>query len=470
MLDPKAPPESLEDHDEDPDRAALKWLHQRSGEVELLISAALLFGLLQLPGRMQGWWEGVSPTLPGNVSVLVFLVYFYVRVMVVTLLTGFALHLVARAYWVGLVGLDSVFPEGIDWDRVKYGPIAKDVYRERMKKLPAMIRSADNFGSLIFSVAFLIIIMFVFSIVFGSVFGAVSWAISRWLLPGVQAATILVVMAIVLGTLPGLAIGLEKLRGERLDPEGRLAGMIRKTIAVYYRISGGGLYLPIQFTLFSRIKKTIVWPASVLIFAGLLATLGANEISRANGLRYAGDARLPAQPGTRAVVLDHFADTRAPHASAPYIQSDIIDGPYIRLTIPLSAVVWMDRLEQACPELEPMGEVGFVQADAAAERPSPAAEANLLRCFGLVWTIALDDEALDPEWDLLWTRSQGPSAIVAYLPTADLRPGSHVIEVVRAPDPADLEDASDSVPGDSAADGAEEAAPPRARYFIRFRT
>ena len=109
------------------ERQRLEWLHERSGEVELLISAALLFGLMQLPGRLETSWNAINPTLTEGSGVMVFLLYFYMRVMAVTLIGAFALHLVTRAYWVGLVGLDSVFPEGVDWDRVNHGPVAKGV-------------------------------------------------------------------------------------------------------------------------------------------------------------------------------------------------------------------------------------------------------------------------------------------------------------------------------------------------------
>lgn len=60
----------------DADRARIEWLHERSGEVELLISGALLFGLLQLPGAMEGWFDRVSAGLARDSAVVAFLVYF----------------------------------------------------------------------------------------------------------------------------------------------------------------------------------------------------------------------------------------------------------------------------------------------------------------------------------------------------------------------------------------------------------
>lgn len=34
-----------------------------------------------------------------------------------------------RGFWIGLLGLESVFPEGIRWDRLKLGPATIKRYR-----------------------------------------------------------------------------------------------------------------------------------------------------------------------------------------------------------------------------------------------------------------------------------------------------------------------------------------------------
>lgn len=480
-----APPSSDTDSEHDPDRARLQWMHDRSGEVELLISGALLFGLFQIPGRMSAWWDGVNAVLTVDSVYLVFLLYFYVRIMVLTLIAAFTLHVAARAYWVGLIGLDSVFPEGVDWDEVKYGPLAKSVYRDRMPTLSKLARKADNFGSAIFSVAFWVITIFVFSIAFGTVFGGLSWLLTRTILPGVPAENILIAFAVLLGLLPGLAITIEKVMGDRLDPESRLAGVIKGVLRVYYRASGGALYLPIQFTLFSRIPKKVVWPAAIALFGGLVAVLVVGESNRQGARRYSPAELLPDRPGARAVALSHFADTRESANPSPYIQSDIIEGPYIRLTVPLLALQYVDRLRAACPDLGPMGTRGLTGTTATDTPPEEAAEAALLDCLGMVWTVTLDGAPVTAEWDYVWTTGRGPSAIVTYLPTAELKAGVHVIEVERSPAPdaqrgsmltvpGDESETLESLGADDAVQDAQEAAvaggePPRARYFIRFR-
>lgn len=435
-------------------REAIRRLHERSGEVELLISGALLFGLLQIPGRMDGWWDAVTASVDRSSMILLFMLYIYVRIIVVTLIAAFGLHLVTRAYWVGLIGLDSVFPDGVDWDQVRYGPVAKDVYRRRLPSLAHLAHRADQVGSAIFSVAFWLIAVFLFSIVFGAVFGALSWALSRWVVPGVPVTTLLVGFALVVGSVPAVAITLERLLGDRLRPGGAAERFIRASLAGYYRLSGGVLYAPIQFTLFSRIPKRVVWPAAAAGFLTLFAVVVGGEAFRRGDAAYSADPTLPTRGGARSVAVDHFADTRDPASWLPYIQSDIVEGPYVRLTVPLVPVQYTSRLHAACPDLVPLGELGLVTADATEPPPAPEQEEELLRCFGEVWSVGLDGADLTVAWDFQWTVRRGPSALLTYIPTAELPPGPHVLRIERAPRPPDDDDDEEGRP---------------AVYLIRFR-
>jgi hypothetical protein len=55
---------------------------------------------------------------------------------------------------------------------------------------------------------------------------------------------------------------------------------------------------------------------------------------------------LPVRPGPRSVTSAYFASTRDSLAMVPYIQSDVIEGPYLRLTIPLVMRSLLPRLEE----------------------------------------------------------------------------------------------------------------------------
>ncbi|MFL5542802.1 MAG: hypothetical protein ACJ8J0_27725, partial [Longimicrobiaceae bacterium] len=50
----------------------------RPWELELLISGALVFGMMQLPGRLDAWFDRLEPGLGGNLVSMAFVAALYV--------------------------------------------------------------------------------------------------------------------------------------------------------------------------------------------------------------------------------------------------------------------------------------------------------------------------------------------------------------------------------------------------------
>jgi len=76
-------------------------------ELELLISGATVFGLMQLPDPLN---RALIILMNGNEEAIVELVRtvsIYLQFSVITLIVTFILHLLTRAYWVALVGMYS---------------------------------------------------------------------------------------------------------------------------------------------------------------------------------------------------------------------------------------------------------------------------------------------------------------------------------------------------------------------------
>ena len=95
----------------------IERLRDRTDEIELIISGLTTLALFTLPGWL---FEVISSSyshysVASSRAVEILLVIapglFYA-------LGGcFAVHLMIRAYWAGLVGLRSVYPGGIIWER-----------------------------------------------------------------------------------------------------------------------------------------------------------------------------------------------------------------------------------------------------------------------------------------------------------------------------------------------------------------
>ena len=68
------------------------------------------------------------------------------------LAVAFIVHLAIRAYWVGMIGLKSTFPDGIRWDRLPLvGPVTRGFYQRSIGGLDDMIDGADRAASIVFA-------------------------------------------------------------------------------------------------------------------------------------------------------------------------------------------------------------------------------------------------------------------------------------------------------------------------------
>lgn len=111
----------------------MERLRDRTDELELIISSLTIFALLSLPGwiftSISGFFTHLSTSMiiALNVGAALIAGVSYV------LATCFIVHLVARAYWVGLIGLRAAFPKGINWNKTPgIGPLSRKYYQETL--------------------------------------------------------------------------------------------------------------------------------------------------------------------------------------------------------------------------------------------------------------------------------------------------------------------------------------------------
>lgn len=127
----------------------LKNLQENSWELELLISGGAIFSLYHINTAFSQWMFGslkVMSLLPGaNITALLGVAIIW------TLTIGFSVHLLSRAYWLALVCINYVFPEGVKESKLKpfrpFRPIAN-----KGDDLQVQIVQVDRFcGLVIFS-------------------------------------------------------------------------------------------------------------------------------------------------------------------------------------------------------------------------------------------------------------------------------------------------------------------------------
>ena len=71
------------------------------------------------------------------------------------------LHLLLRGYWIGLIGLHSAYPNGIQFDRLPFSSRFIRFLSSRVRDLDASAVLVDKICSVIFAFTFLMIFIFV---------------------------------------------------------------------------------------------------------------------------------------------------------------------------------------------------------------------------------------------------------------------------------------------------------------------
>lgn len=138
----------------------LKDLEIQSWQAELVISGLLITGLFQLPDVFLNWVE--PKIIQSGELEFIFLkfasLYFMAGIDCVVIFFG--LHLLFRGIWVALLGLNSVYPNGID-AQSKNG-LGEKYWKKLKEKYPSLTQYnlyLDANCSLLFSLATSVIIM-----------------------------------------------------------------------------------------------------------------------------------------------------------------------------------------------------------------------------------------------------------------------------------------------------------------------
>ncbi|HKW12130.1 MAG TPA: hypothetical protein VJO33_17210 [Gemmatimonadaceae bacterium] len=252
----------------------------------------------------------------------------YVKAIVFyALIAPFVVHLVARAYWVGLVGLHSVFPKGVNCENYKSGPLTLEVYKARLVSLAAIISRVDNFCSMIFSFAFLLVILFAFTVFFCGVLGALAYAISHAFLGGTKGDNVFLALTVLAAIVPAGTSVVDRRYGATLGPRGQR--WLKRMIVAMYRGTSQSVISPIFIPLLANVGRTKIRVIFFTSLFGILFIVMAERFARQNLVAvnsydyFAVSARF-------GVDYRFYESQRAPediYQRLPSIQSDVISGP-----------------------------------------------------------------------------------------------------------------------------------------------
>lgn len=150
-------------------RTWLQRLKEESWEAELLVSAVAIFAILKSFSVMN-WLiiYFIDNLEPAQYTICYFIIVCgYMAIGILAAM--FTIHFALRAYWIGLVGLNSVFPD-YGLEDSAYSPIYTKKILGVLPKISTSISKIDELCSVIFSAAFAFMMIYLYITVTASIF------------------------------------------------------------------------------------------------------------------------------------------------------------------------------------------------------------------------------------------------------------------------------------------------------------
>ena len=402
-------------------------------EVELLLSGALVFSMLQVPGLLDDVLFALRARLSGGLHYGVFMLYFYLKLTSYALICTFVLHLASRAVWVAALGLRSVYPEGVLWDKLPRGPIYREYTRRTTLTLDQMIDRADNRASLVFAFGLLLVLMSLAIMVFTMILIGIGSILGPFLLKGSENSWITMGLLLIFVLPLMLATWIDRRFGERIPQDHWFAEVLRRIFAMGSVMVWGRLTSPILLTVFSRLglmRGNLLMVGALYL---LMAVIVVETLVASGAIDLPGERYLPTEASGRELDSVFYADARdlrEAQQGHPYIPSEIIRGPYLRLFVPYVPRRLDAALERDCPQAT----LGEEKSDKDAQRAAEAARTSeLLRCAAdKLYPILLDGQ---PVADLRYDIARDPltemRGFVAMIDVRELPRGRHELTVIR---------------------------------------
>lgn len=395
-------------------------------EMELLVSGATVFGLMQLPAQADRLLFGFYNASNFAVAALTPSLWIYIKFSLLTLIATFVAHLCLRGYWVALVGLSSVYPEGFRWDRMKarLGPHYLQTSRELAGDMDRLIERADNRASIVFGLGFGMAMLMLMPMVLVIGMMAVIWIYEALGGDAADALKASAVLAAGIFLVFGALVYWDRARGDRMPADSRGGRWLRGFFRFYARLGFDRANNPL-ITLYGSNegnRRTAVILGVVMM--AVLSIVLWQAVGERLGWSVGDFAGLPedVQSATDTVLPMHYASQRgttARLAPLPHIPDPVVRGDYVRLFVPYIPARHNEAMQMRCPQA-----LAATGDDAQRER---------LDCLEAMHAVTLDGQPLDIHFDAAEDPATGQRGMLAMIPVHTLERGRHELTLQRTP-------------------------------------
>ncbi len=301
----------------------------KSWEAELLISGGALFTLIQVTISLVDFMTHAL-AIGGARAILIIMTPY----VTIGLIGGFSLHLILRAFWISLVMLQKIYPQGINFERIKLA----EPFLTKAKKfnLNERILSLDKASTIVFvfSFSFTLLTMGVIIVAFICLLPMVLGDV--W--PTLYQNPILILVSIILSICWCLFIYLDLFTGGYLRRGKYIPRLYFPIYKVFNILSLGFLWRPVINILFTNAKSKSFLVSMIIIFYVFGFLLVAGFATNKEDIVSMVDARKYKIAPT--LANDQFYEDQKTvdgWIKNPTIQSKIITEGYLDVFVPYSS-------------------------------------------------------------------------------------------------------------------------------------
>ncbi|WP_422858962.1 hypothetical protein ACOKFD_16705 [Flagellimonas sp. S174] len=400
------------------EKSWLNRLKEESWEAELLVSAVAIFAILKSFGAIDWLVIEFIDNLDPSQYLIGYAVVVCGYLAVGVLACMFIIHFALRAYWIGLVGLNSVFPDYSLKDSV-YSSIYTEKLLQILPKLPKTIAKVDELCSVIFSAAFSLMMIYLYFTLVATlyliIFNLLKDLVPYWIL---LIPAYIIGLIFIIGVLISIPANMKRNHQKK---------RLQHVFFVYSSFGNKLLYGPLYknimqiFMIFGsnfKRKKSLVRLVIVMSLAGVC--FGGIRMGQSNyGYLIVG---LENTDTTR-IENSYYATTNtSDFLLTPEIQSDIIDSKGIKLFVPIMEHE-IRNLSQACDLKE------YPRFKKLPDNERQQKRQEYLDCYQKKHIIRIDEKVIPTEFikaDHPVTQQFG---IITYMNTADIKKGMHMLQI-----------------------------------------
>ena len=374
----------------------IQWfekLRLNSWEVEILIVGFVLVMLFNIPDTLDLELSKTLRNLTAHETgdFIIWLIRFITVVILSSiiqiLIVSFSVYLGLRGFWVGILGLSSVYPKGINIKKLNFNTIFnKQISQYNFNDFIIRI---DNICSSIFSFSFLIS----FSIVSLCLFFIEFISLSSFLYNITEVDWIGDIITLPFGIFGFLFFIDYFLFGILKKIKWKPFGYVFNIIDKFYKyITFIFIYDTLYYAFISNVKRRIIFLLLVgfVLFSYHFDSFELDKPAYFPNVKSSKNIMKSRNYEDNFKQKDHYDENQYPRY--PFIQSDVITENYLKLHIPYHASMNIP-IENLCPEIAGI----FLESDTSEVQKIDKQE-RVLNCINNAYTIFIDSEEIESDF------------------------------------------------------------------------